>query len=191
MPLNRNTVVFFTKLQTRSKFLFSIDGKTFLNNWQTWHSRIKHVRSLEYLTRVFSDEQLNSSKIFELISIQLDIVAMANQTKLFHSLRQLYQTLGIYPSEASQTYRFEWKTIFFVASTGLLFITSFAFFLFEAETVDDYGTSFYTSVSQCTQTSNIFIMIWRMPIIVELLKKFERLTELSKLKISLSQSFNG
>lgn len=59
------------------------------------------------------------------ISFRSGIVAMADRAKLFHSLRQVYETLGIYPPETNQTYRFKWKTVFFVSTTVLLFITSF------------------------------------------------------------------
>lgn len=121
----------------------------------------------------------NNWMIFQLESIQLDIVTMAEQSELFYSLRQLYKTLDIYPSKTNQTYRFKWKTIFFVFPIILMFITSFAFFLWEAETVDDYGTSFYGSMTQLSQTHNILMIIWQMPTILELFRKFENLIESS------------
>lgn len=105
---------------------------------------------------------------------------MAGKTKLFHSLRQLYQMLGIYSSETNQNFLFNWKIVFIASSMILFFIGSFAFFLWEAETVDDYGSSFYTSISQLCTTNYYLILVWRMPAILELFKNFEDFIESSK-----------
>lgn len=59
-------------------------------------------------------------------------------------------------------------------------IASFAFFLHEAETVDDYGVSFYTSISQLCTTDYFVMIVWRMPVILELFRNFEEFIELSK-----------
>lgn len=61
-----------------------------------------------------------------------------------------------------------------------MFITSFAFFLWEAETVDDYGTSFYGAVSQLCLTHNFLQVVWKMPDILKLLRNFENFIDSSK-----------
>lgn len=106
---------------------------------------------------------------------------MAGKTQLFHSLRQLYQILGIYSSETNQTHLFNWRVIFVTSSMILAFITSFAFFLWEAETIDDYGTSFYGSITQLCSVHNFLTIVWKMPLILELFRKFETFIESSKL----------
>lgn len=107
-------------------------------------------------------------------------VAMAGQPKLFHSLRQLYQTLGSYSPENNQIYPFKWKIIFITVSDILMFIALFAFFLWEAKTVDDYGTSFYECMMQLGCMHNFLVVVWRLPVIFKLLKHFEDFIEASK-----------
>lgn len=107
------------------------------------------------------------------------VVAMAGQTKLFHSLRQYYQLLGVYSPETNQTDPCHWKVIFIASSMMLTFIASFAFFLWKAETVDDYGTSFYNASSQLSQSCCFLIAVWKISATLELYKKFEHFIESS------------
>lgn len=110
---------------------------------------------------------------------------MADHTELFRSLRRMYQILGIYSPETNQTHLFSGKIIFFAASIILMFITSITFFLWEAETMDDYGTSFYGSMTQLSSAHNFVIVVWRMPLILKLLKGFEDFIETSMHKFSV------
>lgn len=108
-------------------------------------------------------------------------MAVANQTILFHSLRQLYQRLNMYSPETNRTHPFSWKIVFAVSSILILFITSVAFFLWEAETLDEYGTSFYSSVTQLSTAFYFIVVVWRMPTILNLLKNFDEFIESSEL----------
>lgn len=109
------------------------------------------------------------------------VLVMADQTMLFYSLRELYQRLCFYSPETNQTHPFNWKIIFCVSSIILMFITSFSFFLWKAETLDEYGTSFYGSVTQLSAALYFVIVVWKMPVILKLLRSFEDFIESSEL----------
>lgn len=62
----------------------------------------------------------------------------------------------------------------------LIFIALFAFLLWEAETIDDYGTSFYECLTQLGCAHNFLVVVWRMPVILKLLKNFEKFIDSRK-----------
>lgn len=110
----------------------------------------------------------------------LILAAMAGKTQLFHSLWHSYRILGLYSPKTNQSHLFNWKVIFSLSFMVLMFMTSFAFFLWEAETLDDYGTSFYESLAEVSSVHNFMMNVWRTPLIIELVKNFEDFIESSK-----------
>lgn len=60
----------------------------------------------------------------------------------------------------------------------MFFITSVAFFLFDATTIDEYGISFYALISILNATINILTMARKMPNILTIIGKIGKYEEL-------------
>lgn len=100
--------------------------------------------------------------------------------KLFRSLLQYIEFMGIYSQQTHQPQTFNAKILFFTSSMALLFISLFAFFLFKATTIIDYGNSFYGFVSELNTLMDYLLIVWRMPIILHLIGNCEKFIEMSK-----------
>lgn len=74
---------------------------------------------------------------------------------------------------------FSAKSLFFLISTMLLFITTAAYFLFEAKTVDECGMSFYVSISVSIFTVYTSKIAWNMDKISMLIQNYEEFIDKS------------
>lgn len=105
---------------------------------------------------------------------------MAKSVELFKFLQKSYQTIGFYPSQTGQIgCSFNLKNLFILLSILQLFLSSLAFFLFEAHSLFDYGTSFYTSITNLFSLIILAIILWKMTDILMLIEKFEEYIEKS------------
>ena len=59
--------------------------------------------------------------------------------KLFESLRKFYQTMGIYPPQPDHINPINLKILFFFWYIALVSTSTLWYFLFEAESLQDYG----------------------------------------------------
>lgn len=108
------------------------------------------------------------------ISLVLAVV-MSSVVKLFDTQQKLYKTLGfdIYQSQSCHSKcSISIKSLFFLISSMQLFISTTAFFLFEARTVDEYGMSFYISITIFSVSINITTIAWKMDEIFVLLRNY-------------------
>lgn len=100
---------------------------------------------------------------------------MAGATiKLFQSVHQFYHDMGIYPSQPNQNRKPNAKNVFVLLSAIQLCITSLAFFLFEANSITEYGISFYMSLSELTITVYFLIVAWKIPKNLKLIDEMEQ-----------------
>lgn len=58
----------------------------------------------------------------------------------------------------------------------------FAFALFRAKTVREFGDSYYTSTTSLSHSIYVSIHIWKMAKILKLIERFERIIQKSELK---------
>ena len=109
------------------------------------------------------------------VSLILDVV-MSSVIKLFHTLKIFYKKIGlsVLPSQLHQpTCSLNLLNICLLISPIPLYISSTAFYLFEAETADENGTSFYISVTIFAIAINISIIASKMTKILALIEKYE------------------
>lgn len=109
-----------------------------------------------------------SSKI---ISVSLAVI-MAGPIKLFETVQKINKAMGI-SHEAQTSPAKLTKNLFVIASTTQLFISSTAFFLFEAQTADDYGISFYVSLTTLCVVINFVTVVWKKDRILTLIECYE------------------
>lgn len=74
------------------------------------------------------------------------------------------------------------KNLLLSISTVQLFISSSAFFLFEAQTADEYGISFFVSLTILSMMANILSVAWNIDKILMLIGKYEKFLEKSKIR---------
>lgn len=124
-----------------------------------------HIREV-YQTLVFS---------------KLSVVIMIGPIQLFQSLRQYYQTMGIYlPKNTNQGCSVNRKSSFFLFFYIQLIISSMLFFSYKAESVLEFGASFYAVISELFCTWYFLIKMFQMPKILKLIEAFEKFIEKSK-----------
>lgn len=104
-------------------------------------------------------------------------VVMAVVIKLFHTLQSFYKSLGL-QIRLSQSCRSQYLlsaiNLFLSISTVQLFLSTSAFFLFEAQTADEYGISFYISITVLSVIVDIGSVAWNINKILTLIGNYEK-----------------
>lgn len=106
---------------------------------------------------------------------------MARTLKLFQSVRSLFEMMGIYSDQESpQRVSLNWRNSVFFSVMTMVFLLSTAFFLFDAQTIPEYGFSFYIIVSGFCVTIAFAITIWKQANIFDTMEKLENFMAKSK-----------
>lgn len=105
--------------------------------------------------------------------------------ELFKWVRKGYRTIGMYPPESNGGQRcpFNLTNSFVLISVMQLFISSSAFFLFEAEAIGDLADSFYMSISHLLGVWHALIIIWTLPQMLNFFGKLERFIDARKFNL--------
>lgn len=103
---------------------------------------------------------------------------MAGSIQLFQSIQKFYRTLGIYPDPQSNL--FNYRNLFAIFCYLLNGISALAYFLLEANTISEYGATFFTFISEVYILYFLFVQMWQMPNILKLIASFEKFIEESK-----------
>lgn len=106
---------------------------------------------------------------------------MDSQFKLFSLNRKLYKSMGLLASPSSPSCRSKILNIFLFISTVLLFITTSAYFLFEANTADDRGVTFFISMANLFTMINIVSTALQIDKILLLINNYEQFITKSSL----------
>lgn len=150
------------------------------NNW----SKVKEsfMRVWRYLIKTKNQfSNWNSRKtIFEehtklYISLML-AVAMSCVVKLFNTQQKFYKTLGfdIFLSQSCHSKCLaSAKILFFLISSTQLFISTTAYFLFQAQTADEYEISFYISITIFITVINISTIAWKIRKFLTIIERYE------------------
>lgn len=115
---------------------------------------------------------------------------MPNAIKLFHLLQKFYKSLGldIQPNRLDLKCSLNLKNIFIFIFPMHLFISSVAFFLFKAQTADEYSVSFFVSITTFFATMNFLTIARKMANILMLIGKYEAFIENSEFeKLNLTR----
>lgn len=82
---------------------------------------------------------------------------MAGSTKLFHFLQEYHQFIGFKLSESNQKkYSIGSRNVIFLTSLGQTAFTTFVFLMFKAESMFDYGFSYFMAI---TYTNGIAVYL--------------------------------
>lgn len=112
--------------------------------------------------------------------IRSQSVVMAGSIQLFKSVRKYFQLLGIDQSQPNGTYSLNWRIALALFWYIQHLITVLAFFISEASSVLEYGTSFYGFISMVYCVYYFLILIWQRPRIFQLIENFQQFIEQSK-----------
>lgn len=92
-----------------------------------------------------------------------------NPFKLFWSLRRFYQLVGLQPKRNSRVCLMNWRNVFISFIIMAMFLSTTSFFLFEANSIQNMGISWYISITELLiaiiwwtlihQISNLFRLI--------------------------------
>ena len=88
--------------------------------------------------------------------------------------------MSIYCDQTNKIRPFNSTTFIFLLSNTLLFLSTFAYLLFDAETLQEYGFSICGALTALNILMIFLIKIWRMPNILHLIEMCEAFIEKSK-----------
>lgn len=109
-------------------------------------------------------------------------VVMSSVVKLFITQRKLYKTLGIdiYQSQIWRSMRsINGRSLLFLISALQFYISTTAFLVFEAQTADEYGMTFYISITIVSVAINAITIAWQMDKIFILMRNYEEFIDKS------------
>lgn len=110
---------------------------------------------------------------------------MPHVVKLFNTYQKFYETLGFDIFESCCTKcLISAKSVFHLIASMQLFISTTAFFLFEAQTADEHGISFYISITILVTTVNISTVAWKMDEILMLIRNYEEFIDKSQFSLN-------
>lgn len=117
-----------------------------------------------------------------MVSLSLAInMAGGGAIKLFKFTQKAYQGIGIYPPESNQSRsRINAKNYFFLVCQAQYFITTAAYLLFEANSMIEYGMTFFTCTTVITVIALYTILLGRMQNILNYIENCDRFIEKSE-----------
>lgn len=104
----------------------------------------------------------------------------ASPIQLFQSIQSYFRIFGFSKSQSDTTCSLNWRTLLAFFCYIQHFIAVFAFFVFEANTVLEYGTSFYGFITMIYTIFYILILTKRTPQIFQLIENFQEFIEKRK-----------
>lgn len=107
-------------------------------------------------------------------------MAIRNKIKLFESLLSYFHILGTFSPDSSKNRRLNQRNVFVLFIYIQLIVSAFAFTLFKAESLIEYGLNFYGYVTQSLCTFIVLFQIYRMLDILKFIENCELLIERSK-----------
>lgn len=99
---------------------------------------------------------------------------MARPLKLFRIVQKSYQMIGIFPRQPNQIYPLNSTNVLYLYTMVQFIIVSSVYFLFKAERLDEFGLSFYVTL---TATSILFYYVTNIHQIGNILKLIEKFEE--------------
>lgn len=106
-------------------------------------------------------------------------MAGGDKIKLFQFIQRTYQLFGIYPLQSNQNRSpINWRKFGFLFNLVQFFLSTIAYLLIEANSLNKYGMGFYTSI-----TIAVFSFFWKMENISNYIENCERFIEKSEYEI--------
>lgn len=109
-------------------------------------------------------------------------IMVAEPLQLFKTARKLFGMIGIHPPppQSIRSNPFNIPNSLLLLFTFAMCIASFAFLLFKADNVQDFGFSFYTAITELYTILGFLPFIFKMSIVFEIMGQIERIMEKSK-----------
>lgn len=108
------------------------------------------------------------------------VAAMAGSVKLFRNVKGYYQTIGLLTeSQSKHDISFNPRNLFALFSIFQRILTTFAFFVYEAETLLEYGLTFFVYVAEAYSIVVFLEHMSTMPKTLHLIEHFEKFIEKS------------
>lgn len=105
---------------------------------------------------------------------------MTGAIKLFRCVRKFHRIVGIYPPSKHRQYLINAKITLNLMSMILLLFPIILYFLFESDSIDDYGQCFFGIVSMSEILLYFVINFSNIQSILKLIKKLEDFIEMSE-----------
>lgn len=105
---------------------------------------------------------------------------MAGSIKLFLKLRQLYEAIGIYPSQINQRFCLNFKNLLFLFCLTQTLLPIIVYSCVQANSIEEYSMDFYAGISLLIAIINMSQQIWKGPQIFQLIEHLEEFIEKSK-----------
>lgn len=100
--------------------------------------------------------------------------------KLFQFVKNCYETVGIYEAPQSNRRKIILRKYFFVLSMTLMFTSNIGYFFCNANTISEYGNSFFIANAELLTLIVYLIGAWQIPNIIKLITSYEKFIEQSK-----------
>lgn len=120
-----------------------------------------------------SHHRILSSKWLVETQPSASLVAM----KFFQLVQKSCQAMGILPSNQSPKSSINFITLLILLPTMLFAISSSAFLLFEAQSIQEYRDSVYTCTSMFVCLANFAVIVCKMPNYLQMIEKFEKFVQ--------------
>lgn len=105
-----------------------------------------------------------------------------NKVKLFKAVQTHFNALGFSTSspQPNQRCKFNRKNLFYILVSAIILIPVLGFSIFKAQSVYEYGITFYTAITLLGLTAYYMIIIFEMGEMLKLIEKYEGLIEKRK-----------
>lgn len=115
------------------------------------------------------------------VLLSLSDVIMADRIRLFQSAQKYQRLMGIYVTESNERAPFNYRNLFCLSCFAQFLVSSFLFFLFQADSFRDYADSFYVTMTSGSTCFYYVVQILQITNFDTLTKKFEDFIERSNL----------
>lgn len=121
---------------------------------------------------------------FTLVRFGCGTTLIGSKMILFQLVRKYFKRMGIYLQRPNQrNSSINCITFIYFTAFAQAIISSAAFILFEAETVVEYGFTFYVLTIACVASAAISIVHWNVGNIIAFVESFEAFIEKSKFNL--------
>lgn len=102
--------------------------------------------------------------------------------KLFQSVQEFYQTMGIYPSQPNQNRSLNLRNLLILLSMISLIVCAMGYFILRAKTALELAETFYLSSTELACLINFIISFWKIDNIQMFSEKVEEFIQNGKTK---------
>lgn len=129
--------------------------------------------------------QNDSHLVDGLTSSNLSVAVGTSAMKLFQSIKGFHRMLGLHPPQSAENPLINPKNLLVLLSIALGAILTAAFCVFEAETVPEFGKSYFASATELFNAGCFASNIWKWPNTWKTIEKLETFIQKSRSKANV------